>query len=773
MLNEYPYTDFHEMNTDWIISKIKNVETAEANTKQYAEDADAAKVAAEDAKDIAVQAKEDAVSAKDDAESARDSAQAIVHDTHDQINLLQARVDNIIPDGTQTAGNTELLDIRVAVDGTTYTSAGDAVRGQVSNLGNVLHGAHIVKNTELAWDEDYYISSNGTAVSFPETASYKFYASDYINIADADSIIYIYRAYLSAGCAFYNAAKQFISGKDSNDLNQGPNVLEKPLLAKYVRLTRASKSQGTLYTEDVTGIVNNSRKENIRDYDFRLGIESVDQKEVYTTNGPATYQGWMSTDYIDISGWNTIDHISCAGYGSLLYAYAFFDSTMTFISGVNNIGPGNYRYAESDVSIPAGAKYLRVSFNTAYNPAEFEILYTKSNEFVDLNRITEPAKIVENYDYHNGYKDFSVLADGSINFYADWFTSDLIDVSEAEEIILHGVPSFDGSGIYINAFTMFDEDRNILLGVGHQNPEYTNITWTPLGGSVYLANDQHIKLLAGTKYISFTISSAGSQTIDAANVDVIRNKTFAAAASSKLNAYVESQKLNIDSDPELFYPDKVLCIGDSLTLGDYGSEPEGTPNVHPWSYPYYYQKMTGATVDNKGKNGYSALNYWNAITSLIDTSENYDYIYIFLGTNGGLTSGSIPAGNDYHQYSVTDNITAYCAIVSWCLEQFPAAHIFLIDLPFNSRTGDFTIQNSVRISQVASKFSVNLIDIMTRSPFNRENGDIYRPIGYDPVLRPQGNLHFGRLGYLTLAKCIVELTAEIVDNNKTDFALGY
>ena len=136
MFNEYPYTDYHELNTDWIIGKIKNVETAEANTKQYAEDADAAKVAAQDARDIAIQAKDDAVDAKDDAESARDAAESFVQNTADQLNLLQSRVDNIIPDGTQTAGNTELLDIRVAYDSTTYTSAGDAVRAQAGTNNN-------------------------------------------------------------------------------------------------------------------------------------------------------------------------------------------------------------------------------------------------------------------------------------------------------------------------------------------------------------------------------------------------------------------------------------------------------------------------------------------------------------------------------------------------------------------------------------------------------------------------------------------------------------
>lgn len=177
MFNEYPYTDYHELNTDWIISKIKNVETAEANTKQYAEDADAAKVAAEDARDIAVEAKDDAVRAKDDAVDFLD-------DTKDQLDLLQARVDNIIPDGTQTAGNTELLDIRVGYDAQTYVSAGDAVRGQVEDLHDEL--TYHEKCSEISSDILKHFVESETSVTGTVTQNQAIYtkAGGYVTKAD-------------------------------------------------------------------------------------------------------------------------------------------------------------------------------------------------------------------------------------------------------------------------------------------------------------------------------------------------------------------------------------------------------------------------------------------------------------------------------------------------------------------------------------------------------------------------------------------------------------
>ena len=134
LFEHFPYTNFHDLNLNWIIGKIKNVETAEANTAASAEAAAASAEASQLSAEAAQASAENAAASEESAEQSKQDAAQIVLDTTNQISVLQSRVDNIIPEGTQTEGNTELIDIRVAADGHTYDSAGNAVRGQINGV---------------------------------------------------------------------------------------------------------------------------------------------------------------------------------------------------------------------------------------------------------------------------------------------------------------------------------------------------------------------------------------------------------------------------------------------------------------------------------------------------------------------------------------------------------------------------------------------------------------------------------------------------------------
>ena len=152
MENKYPYTDFHELNLDWFLNKFKElldswtelssdnaefkttiegrVDTLE-NTVQtfttfvtnYFEDLD---VQTEINNKLNAMVEDGTLAAL--IEPLLIEFEASIDG---RIDVLEERMDTFasLPDGS-TAGDAELLDIRVGGNGITYPSAGDAVRGQ-------------------------------------------------------------------------------------------------------------------------------------------------------------------------------------------------------------------------------------------------------------------------------------------------------------------------------------------------------------------------------------------------------------------------------------------------------------------------------------------------------------------------------------------------------------------------------------------------------------------------------------------------------------------
>ena len=100
----------------------------------------------------------------------------------------------------------ELVDIRLGYDGTTYPTAGDAVREQIKESTVVLN---IVQGKFV--NDGYIAAANGRPFNSPTGTRAKY--TDYIPVVGG-SKIYItnYASYEEDGTSFYDANKQFISG---------------------------------------------------------------------------------------------------------------------------------------------------------------------------------------------------------------------------------------------------------------------------------------------------------------------------------------------------------------------------------------------------------------------------------------------------------------------------------------------------------------------------------------------------------------------------------
>ena len=100
-------------------------------------------------------------------------ATSAISDIQTDISVLDARMDTFasLPDGS-TAGDAELLDIRVGANGTTYPSAGDAVRGQVTDLkADLLYSTGTEAISITVKDKYLKIVSGAIDVAHPQTSS--------------------------------------------------------------------------------------------------------------------------------------------------------------------------------------------------------------------------------------------------------------------------------------------------------------------------------------------------------------------------------------------------------------------------------------------------------------------------------------------------------------------------------------------------------------------------------------------------------------------------
>lgn len=461
--------------------------------------------------------------------------------------------------------------------------------------------------------------------------------------------------------------------------------------------------------------------------------ELIENEYVLSPNGNIkTYNGYIRTDYIDITGCRFVK--TKVGTTNANVGYAFYNGNKEYVSGSDFTGKNIGDIVE--IPVPTGAVYFVTSAFPETNAGYLTVDGYKDipgivrlQELIDENADETDEKFAAldekfatqwSYDVSFAHDGFIVAKTGKVAYATSYKCSDYIKLFRKRLIVTEYYS--DAAGL-----CFYDGAQNFISGCTRTAETVGGIsTITVPDNAVYF----RVSCLSSSVYLpKFNCYSDGAILAQTPGTEEPINPCF----------YTDTHECKVFK--------KILCIGDSLTEGRCEYKVDGTNKeftATDYSYPTFLKAFTGRDVTNAGDAGETTVSWYNIHQN--DDLSGHDACIIALGRND-----YVP---DDRETTDEQRIEALNAIITKVKTENPQITIFLSTL-INYYVGDGADgMNAVIRSVAESVDGVHLVDIST----------------YGQMVAGVDNYsHCTAVGYATLAEYYYNYISYIISRNHANF----